>query len=83
MFVVAAHIPHKIKRDKVIETINSYQWGTIKTVGCSYFQDGMNLWLVYFEAETPEGNRIHTLLKSKGIMNYQKIHDWQFSHFNL
>ena len=81
MFIIAAHIPHKIQRDKILDTIHSYQWGTIKTVGYSYFQDGMTLWLFYFESATPEGIRIHNLLKSKGLMNYQKIHDWQFSHF--
>jgi hypothetical protein len=80
MFAVSAHIPHKISKEKVIHTIQSYQWGNLVHVGYCYFQDGMNLWMLYFDSSTPEGKRIHLQLKAAGIMKYQKVNDWYFSH---
>lgn len=80
MFAVSAHVPHKLGKDKVIQIIQSYQWGNLVHVGCSYFQDGMNLWLFYFDSFTTEGKRIHLQLSAAGIMKYQKVNDWYFSH---
>jgi hypothetical protein len=80
MYTLTAHIPHKITKDVVIHTIHSYKWGSLITNGHVYSQDGMNFWIFDFDSLTPEGHRIYTMLKVKGVFHYTKVNDWQFSY---